>query len=98
MIHRYLIMIYYSLIDLGLGEICPLHIEELYFCIISMIISAFVFSKLFGEILSVYGLITQESIFRQGVLDQMNEVMTVINLNHDSILAIHDYSKKTGPS
>lgn len=48
MMSRYLVMLYYAMIDLGLGEMGPNTKEELLFCVVSMMLSALVFSNIFG--------------------------------------------------
>lgn len=62
MLYRYSIMLYYALVNLGLGEMGPVNFEEYIFCVISMIISAFVFSIIFSQILSVYSQLIFEAL------------------------------------
>lgn len=80
MMMRYLTMLYYVFINLGLGEMGPINNTELLFCIGSMILSSIVFSNIFGYILSVNAQINQIDTETQSHIDQMNEVMNVLEL------------------
>jgi hypothetical protein len=54
-------MLYYAVINLGLGEIGPSNCEEYYFCVGSMIISAFVFTNLVSSFMSLSDSMNAES-------------------------------------
>lgn len=68
-------MFYYSLINLGLGDLFPLNPPEFLFCLLSMICSSFVFSHIFGEIGSLFQQMNQKLIEQQEKQDIMNELM-----------------------
>lgn len=53
MLHRYLIMLYEALINLGMGELGPANKIEMLLMTISSIISAFVFTNIFGQIITI---------------------------------------------
>lgn len=51
---RYVTMLYYSLINLGLGEIAPVNFLECLFLTLAMVLSALVFTNIFSEIAMIY--------------------------------------------
>lgn len=51
---RYSFFLYYALINVGIGEICPVNHIDFVFLAVDMIFSAIFFSILFSEIVSLY--------------------------------------------
>jgi hypothetical protein len=70
--YRYVMMLYYAIINLGTGEIGPVNFEELLFCVVTMIISSMVFTNTFSSIISVYSTLIFESLQHQAEIDSMN--------------------------
>jgi hypothetical protein len=64
MVSRYLYMHYYSLINLGLGEIGPTNMIEYLFCMCSMVISSLYFTILFGQVASLYMALKSDVMYR----------------------------------
>lgn len=97
MITRYMTLLYYSLINLGLGEILPRNEYEYLFCICSMIISALVFTNVFSSISSMTQMLNQESMKQQEITDGINTIMNTIGLKECKKAHIRTYKKKTAP-
>jgi hypothetical protein len=64
-LYRYLTMLYYSLINLGLGEIGPINKYEMIFCIVSLVISALMFTNIFSSIASLTAILNYKEIVEQ---------------------------------
>jgi hypothetical protein len=50
---RYLILLYYSLINLGLQELAPVNPNEYFFCMVSLVMSALLYTNIFSSIASL---------------------------------------------
>ena len=71
-------MFYYSMINIGLGEMCPVNKIELLFCVISLMISVLVFFFIFSAMSSLMVLYGEESRQQQEELDLANSMMGAI--------------------
>jgi hypothetical protein len=74
---------YYSLINLGLGEVGPTNSIEYGYGFASMIISSLYFTLLFGQLAILYMNLTAEATIRQQEIDTANGVMDAIELSED---------------
>jgi hypothetical protein len=63
-VHKYQILFYYALINLGLGDIGPSNNVEYLFNVSSMFISALLFNILFGELGSLVFMLNEEEVER----------------------------------
>lgn len=80
---RYLIMLYYSIMNLSGGEQGPRNKIEYLFCYMSLIMSAIVYTNLFGQILNQYQALIFVTIQKQKMKDLMFDVMSVLDLPFD---------------
>ena len=78
---RYLTMLYYSIIGLGIGELGPKNIIEFVYCVGFMIISAFTFNHVFGQISGLFNSLAADSVTFQKELDSMNMILAHIRLS-----------------
>lgn len=81
---RYLTLFYYSLINLGTGELSPTNSEELVWFNMSLLISTLMFSIFFSNITSLLLELNFDSMRRQQILDQANGVMNAIRYSQEA--------------
>lgn len=79
--HTYFIYLYYSLINLGLGELSPVNSIEFRCLTFTMIFSALYFTFFFSEIASILYRVNQVSILYQRNLDRANDTMSALDFN-----------------
>ena len=84
-------MLYYSLINLGIGEMSPSGSIQLAFCFISMLISSLMFLNIFGEIVCIYSVLLTKFVIKQQTLDRMNELMKSFNFDDKVSIEINVY-------
>lgn len=84
-------MLYYSYLALGISELGPKNRAEYLFCVAYMIISAFTFSHVFGQISGLYNLLVANQIASQNELDSINFILYNFNLNDESKKNIRSY-------
>lgn len=92
---RYGIFLYYSLINLASGEICPINTLEFGYLALEMIFSSVFFTVLFSDIVSIYSQLETAKIMEQQIIDQANELMNNLEFQTRSKLEINHYMQKT---
>ena len=70
-----MIIFYYSLINLGLGEIAPINKDEYVMALCSMIISSLVFTNIFSSIASLNAVLQADQVEKQEEIDKMYNVL-----------------------
>lgn len=95
---RFAVMIYYSLINLGLGEMSPVNQPEQLFCVLSMICSSFIFSHIFGEIGGLFHQMNQLQMEQQEKQDTMNDLMNAFEFRDNVKMEVLQYVNKIQPS
>lgn len=81
---RYFIMVYYAIMNLGIGEIGPINVPELAYCIFSLPVSLMLQSLLFSDIAVLVQTFFKKRSEQQADIDKAWEVMTWIELEETS--------------
>ena len=95
---RYMTQFYYSLINLGLGEIAPVNSEEYGFLVCSMILSSLIFQIIFGEIITIFAMINSLSMQLEEERIRMNSVMDNIQMTARDRYELYENYHKCLPS
>ena len=78
---RYFNMLYYAVLNLGVGEIGPINIPELGFCIVFLPISLMLQSLFFSDIAVLVQTFFKKRSEQQADIDKAYEVMTWIEMD-----------------
>lgn len=92
---RYFVMLYYAVIFLGVGEIGPINVPELGFCIVFLPISLMLQSLIFSDIAVLVQTFFKKRSEQQADIDKAYEVMTWIELEEVSQNEIRQYFTST---
>lgn len=77
-------MLYTSILGLGIGELAPKNMIEYAYCTVYMIISAFTFSHVFGQISGLFNFLASNTEVSQKELDAMNTILANFDLSEES--------------
>ena len=80
---RYFTLLYYSLINLGLGNVGPVNTGEVLFCVLSMVISSLVYTNIFSSIFSLNEQLLRDQTLKQIEIDDVNNILVEIKMPSD---------------
>ena len=95
---KYCNLFYYAQINLGLGEIGPVNIQESAFLAMTMIISALVFTNVFGEIVGIFQLINREAFELEQDKIRTNTMLEALEINLEAKFEINEFNQRNQPS
>lgn len=94
----YLVMFYYSLIIIGLGELAPANEAEFRAFVLTMLVSSLIYFFIFSEIISLLVLFGLDERMQQSELDQGNSVMEAIQMEFQDIVDIREFILRIRPT
>ena len=92
---RYITMLYYSCMNLGVGEFGPANTIEFLFCYGSMLCSFLFNALIFGDVVTLVQVISKKQNERQQQLDDANSVMIGLKIDNLSQEEIREFLQKT---
>lgn len=90
---RYFMLLYYSSINLGTGELSPRNSVETFWFALSLVVSSLMFTIFFSNITALILELKFEAITKQKILDQSNDVMKAIELSFEELSKVRLYQK-----